>query len=155
TGASGSLPAIDDDHETDALPTIVRAPEDDEFTQPPTLPRATPQQRPHAAPAPRPASRPSHEQIGPPVSPRVPAPSHVGPPPPSAPNPAEVVPPGMLEEQQSNGLWVTNFHFRRSRTYAFVVDAAGRPIEIGSGRYARVFLGQERWQESLTDLQRL
>jgi hypothetical protein len=62
---------------------------------------------------------------------------------------------GGTPSQQIGGLFVTNFHFRRSRTYAFVVDNMGRPIEIGSGSYARVFLGQERWSESLTELQRL
>jgi serine/threonine protein kinase len=43
---------------------------------------------------------------------------------------------------------------RQSRTYSFVLDEAGRPIEIGSGRFARVFLGEERWVESATDLKR-
>jgi serine/threonine protein kinase len=55
----------------------------------------------------------------------------------------------------SGGLWVTSFHFRRSRTYSFVVDGGGRPVVIGSGRYARVFLGEEHWLESLTDVKRL
>jgi serine/threonine protein kinase len=49
---------------------------------------------------------------------------------------------------------VSDFHLSRTRSYAFALDAAGRPIEIGSGRYAKVFLGEERWLESLTDVRR-
>ena len=44
----------------------------------------------------------------------------------------------------------TGFDFRRSRTYAFVVDATGRPVEIGSGRFARVYLGRE-WRRHRAD----
>lgn len=42
----------------------------------------------------------------------------------------------------------------RSRAYAFVLDARGVPIEIGSGRFAKAFLGEERWLESKTDFRR-
>ena len=46
------------------------------------------------------------------------------------------------------------FHLVRSRHYAFSVDNLGQPIEIGSGRFAKVFLGEERWIESLTNRRR-
>lgn len=42
----------------------------------------------------------------------------------------------------------------RSRIYAFVVDENGQPIELGSGRFAKAFLGEERWVESKTTLRR-
>jgi serine/threonine protein kinase len=42
----------------------------------------------------------------------------------------------------------------RSRIYAFVVDEHGMPVELGSGRFAKAFLGEERWVESKTTLRR-
>lgn len=42
----------------------------------------------------------------------------------------------------------------RSRTYAFVVDNAGNPIELGSGRFAKAYLGEERWVQSKTAFRR-
>ena len=42
----------------------------------------------------------------------------------------------------------------RSRLYAFVVDEQGLPIELGSGRFAKAYLGEERWVESKTTLRR-
>ena len=42
----------------------------------------------------------------------------------------------------------------RTRTYAFVVDENGQPIELGSGRFAKAFLGEERWVESKTTFRR-
>src|SRR5262249_38823146 len=42
----------------------------------------------------------------------------------------------------------------RSRIYAFVVDETGMPIELGSGRFAKCYLGEERWVESKTTLRR-
>jgi serine/threonine protein kinase len=42
----------------------------------------------------------------------------------------------------------------RSRTYAFVVDENNRPIELGSGRFAKAYLGEERWVESKTTFRR-
>lgn len=42
----------------------------------------------------------------------------------------------------------------RSRIYAFVVDELGNPIELGSGRFAKAYLGEERWVESKTTLRR-
>jgi serine/threonine protein kinase len=46
------------------------------------------------------------------------------------------------------------FVVTRSRAYSFVLDARGNPIELGSGRFAKVFLGEERWLESKTDFRR-
>ena len=42
----------------------------------------------------------------------------------------------------------------RGRAYSFVLDARGQPTELGSGRFAKVFLGEERWLESKTDFRR-
>jgi serine/threonine protein kinase len=35
-----------------------------------------------------------------------------------------------------------------------VLDAEGKPVEIGSGRSAKAYLGEERWLESKTDFRR-
>lgn len=43
------------------------------------------------------------------------------------------------------------FHITRTRAYSFVLDARGNPIELGSGRFAKAYLGEERWLESKTD----
>ena len=45
-------------------------------------------------------------------------------------------------------------HVVRSRAYAFVLDGRGHPIELGSGRFAKAYLGEERWLESKTDFRR-
>src|SRR5207248_3325286 len=45
-------------------------------------------------------------------------------------------------------------HIVRGRAYAFVLDAHGNPIEIGSGRFGKVYLGEERWLDSKTDFRR-
>jgi len=45
-------------------------------------------------------------------------------------------------------------HIVRSRAYAFVLDPRGMPIEIGSGRFAKAYLAEERWLESKTDFRR-
>lgn len=45
-------------------------------------------------------------------------------------------------------------YISRSRTYAFVVDENGQPIELGSGRFAKAYLGEERWVESKTTFRR-
>src|SRR5438874_11457655 len=42
----------------------------------------------------------------------------------------------------------------RSRAYSFVLDANGQPIELGSGRFAKAYLGEERWLQSKTAFQR-
>ncbi len=46
------------------------------------------------------------------------------------------------------------FAVTRSRAYSFVLDARGQPLELGSGRFAKVYLGEERWLESKTDFRR-
>ncbi len=45
-------------------------------------------------------------------------------------------------------------HVLRTRAYAFVLDNRGLPVEIGSGRFGKAFLGEERWLESKTDFRR-
>ncbi|MEO8801652.1 MAG: protein kinase [Polyangiaceae bacterium] len=45
-------------------------------------------------------------------------------------------------------------HVVRSRSYAFMLDARGLPVEVGSGRFGKAFLGEERWLESKTDFRR-
>jgi serine/threonine protein kinase len=45
-------------------------------------------------------------------------------------------------------------HVTRSRIYSFVLDEDGEPIELGSGRFAKAYLGEERWVESKTDYTR-
>jgi serine/threonine protein kinase len=45
-------------------------------------------------------------------------------------------------------------HVVRSRSYAFALDARNQPIEVGSGRFAKAYLGEERWLESKTDFRR-
>lgn len=45
-------------------------------------------------------------------------------------------------------------HITRSRAYSFVLDERGEPIELGSGRYAKAFLGEEHWLESKTAFRR-
>jgi serine/threonine protein kinase len=45
-------------------------------------------------------------------------------------------------------------HIVRSRAYSFVVDDRGEPIELGSGRYAKAYLGEEQWLESKTAFKR-
>jgi serine/threonine protein kinase len=42
----------------------------------------------------------------------------------------------------------------RARTYAFTLDERGQPVEIGSGRFAKAYLGVERWVESKTGFER-
>jgi serine/threonine protein kinase len=45
-------------------------------------------------------------------------------------------------------------YIARQRTYAFVMDEHGQPIELGSGRFAKAYLGEERWVESKTTYRR-
>jgi serine/threonine protein kinase len=45
-------------------------------------------------------------------------------------------------------------HVVRTRAYAFVLDQRGMPIEIGSGRFAKAYLAEERWLQSKTDYRR-
>lgn len=70
---------------------------------------------------------------------------------PGPPPPAPLFP---EDPQRTASASVTDYKIHRGRTYAFVLDMRGQPIEIGSGRFARVFLGEERWVESETDVKR-
>jgi serine/threonine protein kinase len=58
---------------------------------------------------------------------------------------------GIRADQQPRENRASTFHITRTRAYAFVLDARGLPIELGSGRFAKAYLGEERWLESKTD----
>jgi serine/threonine protein kinase len=45
-------------------------------------------------------------------------------------------------------------HIARSRTYSFVLNPDGTPVELGSGRFAKAYLGEEHWHESKTAFSR-
>ncbi|HTM20457.1 MAG TPA: protein kinase, partial [Kofleriaceae bacterium] len=55
----------------------------------------------------------------------------------------------------SHDLQLATPYITRARSYAFVVDDQGQPIELGSGRFAKAYLGEERWVESKTAFRRL
>jgi serine/threonine protein kinase len=90
--------------------------------------------------------------------------SHIGPPPQQSlygnPNAQHYgTTPGMTEfgppmTQISGVIAQPTPYVSRSRVYAFVVDETGNPIELGSGRFAKAYLGEERWVESKTTLRR-
>jgi len=61
---------------------------------------------------------------------------------------------GLRADQAPREGRAAGFHVTRSRAYSFVLDARGQPIELGSGRFAKAFLGEERWLESKTDYRR-
>lgn len=42
----------------------------------------------------------------------------------------------------------------RSRSYRFMLDQDGQPIELGSGRFAKAYLGEEQWVQSKTGYRR-
>jgi serine/threonine protein kinase len=92
-----------------------------------------------------------------------PPPSHRTPAPPSS--GAALVPPPQMTPAPSGSVGIrSDFHpgpsrqrvgqVMRSRSYSFVLDALGQPIELGSGRFAKAYLGEERWLESKTDFRR-
>ena len=62
--------------------------------------------------------------------------------------------PGPPQAQVSGVIAQPTPYVSRSRIYAFVVDETGMPIELGSGRFAKAYLGEERWVESKTTLRR-
>ncbi len=62
--------------------------------------------------------------------------------------------PGPPMSQVSGVIAQPTPYVSRSRIYAFVVDETGLPIELGSGRFAKAYLGEERWVESKTTLRR-
>ncbi len=92
-----------------------------------------------------------------------------GPPGLGPPGPGAPLPPGaMMQPTQLSGMAMpgppmsqvsgviaqATPYVSRSRIYAFVVDETGLPIELGSGRFAKCYLGEERWVESKTTLRR-
>src|SRR5258706_16009398 len=58
--------------------------------------------------------------------------------------------PGPPMSQVSGVIAQPTPYVARSRIYAFVVDETGQPIELGSGRFAKADLGEERWVEPKT-----
>jgi serine/threonine protein kinase len=56
--------------------------------------------------------------------------------------------------RHDGGLVQVSPYISRARTYAFVIDEDGNPIELGSGRFAKAYLGEERWVESKTTYRR-
>ena len=110
------------------------------------------------------ATRSSGPQMFPQSSPQL---SHLGPPvqqqPQMVPHPQGMITnPGQPMQQQpgppmaqvSGVIAQPTPYVSRSRIYAFVVDETGMPIELGSGRFAKAYLGEERWVESKTTLRR-
>jgi serine/threonine protein kinase len=59
-----------------------------------------------------------------------------------------------LKPDGSRDIRPAPFHVTRSRAYSFVLDGKGQPIELGSGRFAKAYLGEERWLQSKTDFRR-
>lgn len=45
-------------------------------------------------------------------------------------------------------------HIVRSRAYSFIRDEHGNPVELGSGRSGKAYLGEEQWLESKTAFRR-
>jgi serine/threonine protein kinase len=95
----------------------------------------------------------------PPMASPLPAPL----PPPMAPPPPQLTPlqptlPGAplttLRAELPREVRTASVHVVRSRAYAFILDARGQPVEVGSGRFAKAYLGEERWLESKTDFRR-
>src|SRR5690348_17338075 len=74
------------------------------------------------------------------------------------PLPPPVRPPAFAAEEQtmpgSSAPVEATAHVVRSRAYSFVLDPGGEPIELGSGRFAKAYLGEERWLESKTAFRR-
>ena len=61
---------------------------------------------------------------------------------------------GVRADQMPRENRASSFHITRSRAYSFVLDGRGAPIELGSGRFAKAYLGEERWLESKTDFRK-
>src|SRR5450755_3020877 len=102
-----------------------------------------------------PAPRTSAPQMFPQPSPQL---SHISGPPTPQQMMQPLVPmqpqPGPPMAQVSGVIAQPTPYVSRSRIYAFVVDETGMPIELGSGRFAKAYLGEERWVESKTTLRR-
>jgi serine/threonine protein kinase len=74
--------------------------------------------------------------------------------PPAVPPPARSHPPTPTSALISGGISQATPYVSRSRMYAFVLDEHGVPIDLGSGRFAKAYLGEERWVESKTNMRR-
>ncbi|MDB4945170.1 MAG: serine/threonine protein kinase [Labilithrix sp.] len=86
------------------------------------------------------------------AGPMMPHPQHSQPPPMGA--GMSLAPVGVRGDQAPRENRAAAFHITRSRAYSFVLDARNLPIELGSGRFAKAYLGEERWLESKTDFRR-
>ncbi len=118
-----------------------------------------------AGPPPVPARPPGASSGPPPVPSRPPpyppppvaaAPSFTPPPPSYTPAPGFSQPPPPVGLRADAGAATSRARgsLLRSRGYAFLLNAQGLPIEVGSGRFAKAYLGEERWLESKTDFRR-
>jgi len=67
--------------------------------------------------------------------------------PPPPPEPPAQRSPVALRSELPRDVRAASAHVVRSRAYAFVLDRRGLPIELGSGRFAKAYLGEERWRE--------
>jgi serine/threonine protein kinase len=74
--------------------------------------------------------------------------------PPAVPPPSRSHPPTPTSALISGGISPATPYVSRSRMYAFVLDEHGVPIDLGSGRFAKAYLGEERWVESKTNMRR-
>jgi serine/threonine protein kinase len=70
------------------------------------------------------------------------------------PAPSRSHPPTPTSALISGGISQATPYVSRSRIYAFVLDEHGVPIDLGSGRFAKAYLGEERWVESKTNMRR-
>ena len=94
--------------------------------------------------------------IGPPAEPSSQPPAqaqapHVAPPPPPIPHPDSHRAPVI---QHLSSSVPAQAYITRARAYSFVLDPNGEPIELGSGRFAKAYLGEEFWLESKTAFRR-
>ncbi len=70
------------------------------------------------------------------------------------PAPSPPLPPLLSSQLTPSAVSVVGTHVVRSRAYSFVLNAQGHPVELGSGRFAKAYLGEERWLESKTAFRR-
>jgi serine/threonine protein kinase len=63
-------------------------------------------------------------------------------------------PPVVHDETSGAASYAGTPYISRARSYAFVVDEHGLPIELGSGRFAKAYLGEELWSQSKTTFRR-
>jgi serine/threonine protein kinase len=137
---------------------------------------AHPSTAPHAFPVPGglavpviPSPTPPSKPRSLPIPPSLPVPPGLSPPPGLGHAPAPTFAPGLspsgqypashlqavsLRAELPRDMRAAAAHVVRSRAYAFVLDARGSPVEVGSGRFAKAYLGEERWLESKTDFRR-